>query len=881
MSRAPGGPGGSPGRWTLDSESRRLEDEMAHHLDELEALLRREGMTPGEARAEALRRFGDPDRIARGTPGGGSPGGWRERFDALRQDVGHAVRQLVRHPLSGGLTIGTLAVGVAATTIVFSVVDAVVLSPLPFADPDRVVHVSQTSPQGRLYSTSEPNFVDFQERQRSFVEMAAMGYESPVLTGLGDPVSLDARRVSHTFFSVLGIAPILGRDFLPQEDRFGGANDVALLSEGTWRRRFGSDEEVVGRTITLDGRAREIVGVVPSDAAWPGVEVFTPLAPNPDVYRDDQRIEAIARLAPGVTLDAARRDMSAIAAELSEEYPDSNEGWGASVRSARDWLVGERLTRLGALLLGSVALFLLMACASVSNLLLARASARRGEMGVRAALGAARKRLGAQLLAEGALLATLGGTLALVLAHQGLRLVKAFGPGDIARLNDASLDATALIVALVTISVTVAIAGLAPALLLARGRLRGVLRSSTRRGSGGGRGLRDALVVAQFALAVTVVSGAALLTRSFVRLQEVDLGFDAASVVRFAVRLPDARFDQRERATYLERLTAEVGAIAGVEAVGATTAPPFSPMRPSNFVARSDREPDRQEDFQPVSWRAVTPGYFEAAGIPVLSGRPFGTVDYEERGGERQNPPVIIDRTLADLLFPADDPVGRLVTWFLPGGQQCEIVGVVAAARDERLDIEPRPRIYRPFTFSAWEQPAVLVRTAGDPRLLIPELRAATLSVDGSIPAIAPTVISADVRETIAWPRFSMQVLSIFGLVALVLASMGIYGVTAFSVAQRRHEIGVRIALGAEPSGVQWLVVRKGLRLATIGIAVGLGAALLLAGFLETLLYEISVTDPLTFVVVPLLTGVVAIASTWIPARRAIAFDPRRALVEE
>jgi putative ABC transport system permease protein len=864
----------------LDPRTRRIRDEMRHHLEELEAHLEAEGLSTEEARSEAARRFGDPDAIAGAAPGGEARARWRTALDGARQDLGHALRQMRRHPLSSGLTIATLTVGVAATTIVFSVVHAVVLAPLPFEAPDGLVHVSQTSPQGRLYSTSEPNFVDFRARQQSFTEMAAMGWQNPVLTGAGDPTSIDGRRVSHTFFPLLGIEPVLGRNFSEQEDRFGGPGDVVLLSAGTWERRFGADPDVVGRSIVLDGVGREVVGIVPSDRSWPGVEVFMPLAPNPDVYRDDQRLETLARLRPGVSIDAARQDMVRIAAALSDEYPESNDGWGASVRPIREWLVGARLTRLGGLLLGSVALFLLMACASVSNLLLARASVRAREMGVRTALGAGRGRIGAQLAAEGLILAVVGGGLALVLAYQGLDLVRALGPGDIARLAEADVDARALGVAGISVIGTVLLAGIAPALLLLDEDAFALLRIGGRAGAGGRR-LRDSLVVAQFALAVTVVSGAALLTRSFVELQQVELGFEASSVVRFAVRLSDARFDQITRAEYLDRLTEELSAIPGVEAVGSTTAGPFSPMRPSNFVARSDQEPDRQEGFQPVSWRAVSPDYFDAAGIPLLSGRVFDVRDRVRRGEQVQNPPVIIDRTLADLLFPGEDPVGRLVTWFLPGGVQCEIIGVVATARDERLDVEPRPRIYRPFTFTAWDQPTVLVRVAGDPAAIIPLLREATLGVDPDTPAIGPTVISDDVQQTVAWPRFSMQVLGAFGLIALILAAMGIYGVTSFSVARRRHEIGVRVALGAEPSRVHWMVVRRALRLAGAGILAGLIVALLLGRSLEALLYDVSSNDPLTFVAVPVAMTLLAVVSTWIPARRAVGLDPREALIEE
>ena len=868
----------------LDPRRRRIRDEIGHHIDELETELRAGGMSAEDARAEAARRFGDAGSVERATRGAipTPAGGWSRVPDAVAQDVRYAVRQLVGRPLVSALTIATIVVGVAATVVVFSVVHAVVLRPLPFPEPDRVMQVNQTSPQGRDYSVSEPNFVDFRARQGSFVEMAAMGFATVTLEEGGEAVAVEGMRVSDTFFSLLGLSPTVGRAFLPEEDRFGAATQVAILSEAAWTRRFGGSEEILGRTILVDGRALEVVGIAPTDRAWPGVEIFTPLAPDPDQYRDDQRLMAVGRLAPGVTMDVAQRDMDRIAADLSNEYPNSNDGWGARVAPVRDWLVGDRLTRLGTLLLGVVGVFLLMACASVSNLLLARASARLEEMGVRTALGAARRRIVGQLVTEGALLALVGGGLAVALAGPALGVVRALGPNDVARLAEATVDGSVLLVATAAAVGTVLLAGLAPSLLLIRRGVFTSLRSGTRSSSRSGRRVRDGLVVAQYALTVTVLLSAGLLTRSFLELQSVDLGFDPSGVVRFAVRLPNAGFDQVAREDFLLRLGAELEAIPGVEAVGATTASPFSRWRPSNFVARSDREPDRQEDFVPVSWRAVTGDYFAAAGIPLLAGRVFGPEDRGRRGQDVANPPVVIDEGLAAELFPdGENPVGRLVTWFLPGGRQCEIVGVVASARDERMDALPRPRIYRPFTFSSWEEPSVLVRTTGDPAELVPAIRRAVSAVDPSVPTIAPAPIEDDVRASVAWPRFSMQVLVVFGLIALTLAAMGIYGVTAFSVARRRPEIGLRVALGAEPAELRWMVVRAALRLAVLGIAIGVAASFAVTGLMASILYDVSATDPATFLIVPGVLALVAIASSWLPARRALAVEPRSALVSE
>lgn len=870
----------------LNPESRRIRSEIRHHIDELEAHLVDEGMTPEDAKREAARRFGDPEHIAAETEGSDRrqrpTARLRNALDILRQDTRFALRQLRRQPLVTFLTVATLVTGVAATAVVFSLVNAVVLAPLPFADPERVVVVNQVSPQGRLYGVSEPNLLDFQARATSFEAMAGLGFNSTVLQIDGEAQAINGMTVNHSFFPLLGIEPIAGRGFTEAEDTFNGAIDVVLLSETTWQQRFGGDPSVVGTTLLLDGVLKRVVGVVPSDHAWPEAEVFTPLALNPDAWRDDQRLEAVARLRPGVSLADANREMSAIAADLSDEYPESNDQWGADVQTAKEWLIGPRLTRLGGFLLGAVGLFLLMACASVSNLLLARATARLDEMSVRAAMGAARGRIASQLFTESVLLAVVGTGLALALAPLALGVIRAIGPSDIARLHDVSLNGPALGVAVAAALLTIFLAGLAPGALLVRSGTFTALRSGKRGGAGPGAHLRSGLILTQFALAVTVLLGAGLLTRSFVSLQQVDFGFEARSIARFAVRLPDEQYTQDQRLDFLTQLEAELMALPGVVAVGATHAPPFSRWAPGNFVARSDREPDRQQDFLPVSWRAVSDNYFEAAGIPLLAGRTFGPEDRLDPGEEVLNPPVIIDRELALQLWPdGEDPIGKLVTWFLPGGWQCVVVGVVGTTRDERVDRLPRPRIYRTLAFTNWAQPSVLVKTAGDPGALIPGIRRTVAAHNASVPAISPDLVSNDIASSVAWPRFSMQVLSAFALIALVLASMGIYGVTAFAVSQRRREIGVRVALGAEPSGVRWMVVRKATGLAVLGILGGLGLSVLVTGFLETLLYDVSSTDPATFVAVPLILLLVAVASAWIPARRALGVSPQEALRAE
>ncbi|NNM32758.1 MAG: FtsX-like permease family protein, partial [Gemmatimonadetes bacterium] len=573
-------------RWPGSLADRRIKEEIQEHLSRIEEDLVEQGLDTDEARRRALERFGDPAEVearTRAALGSGSQGaGWA---DVLRQDLRFGLRQFVRDRRSLSLSVLTLVLGVAATAVVYAVVHAVVLAPLPYQEPDRVVDVNQTSPQGQLYGVSEPNFVDFRDRQRSFEAMAAMGYGNPVLSGRGTAEAVEGMRVSHNLFDMVGLSPLVGRGFTASEDTYGGPTEVAVLAEGAWRRRFGGDPSVVGQVIDLDGVSHAVVGVVASDRTWPGVEVFTPLAPNPEVYRDDQRLKSVGRLLPGATIEDANRDLAEIAEVLSALYPESNDGWGASARPLRDWLVGSRLTGLGYVLLGIVGLFLLMACASVSNLLLARATAREEEMAVRSALGANRKRLVFQLSVEGALLGIVSLGLALPVAHGALRIVRAVGPAEVGRLSEATLSGPVIGLASAAAFLTVMVAGLAPVIFLFRRAITGGLGRSVSSAARGAR-FRNVLLVAQYGLALAVLASAGLLTRSFVRLQSEELGFEPGGVVRFGVRLPDEQFSARERGLYLDRLADEVQAIPGVEQVGVTSASPYTRYRPSNFVAR-------------------------------------------------------------------------------------------------------------------------------------------------------------------------------------------------------------------------------------------------------------------------------------------------------
>ncbi len=863
-----------------------LGEEFQFHLEMIVDELVAAGWSREEAKNEARRRFGDPDlhsgaclrereRERKRREAGMK--GFVNWVDGVRQDVAFAIRQLVRRPTTNGLAVATLTLGVGATALVYSVVHAVVLSGLPFPDDERLVRVGQTSPQGRIHSISEANFVDFRLRQTTLVEMAGMAVERPVLTFDDRAESAAGMRVSHTFFGLLGLDPLLGRAFLAQEDVEGADARVVVISEGEWRRRWGADPDILGTELVVNGVSRSIIGVVPSDRGWPGVGVFTPLAPLEVEERGSQDIEAIGRMRPGVSVEDVQSEMDVIAAALAELYPDANDGWGASVRPLQTYFVGGRQTRFGNLLLGAVGLLLLMACASITNLRIAQASGRRHEIRVRAALGADRRRLRSQLLVEGAVLALIAGPFAILFAKAALPLVRALGSSSMGRLDDATVGLPVLGVALAAGVITILASGLAPALMLEKDGGSGALRDRSSRGAGSR--VRGALVSVQFALAVAVVLSAGLMMRSFTAMTARDLGIELEGMVVASIRMPVNEYAPEERVQHVGRLMDELEAIPGVVAAGVTHAPPFGWMQPSNFVADSENEPDRQEDFQRVSWRAVSENYFTAAGLTLLSGRTFERRDMESDGSHR----VIIDRGLADTIWgSSSDPVGERLTWFMPGGRQYEVIGIVEPAQDERMDADTRPRIYRSYGSVAWYNPGVIVRVApGSTSQVIPQLRETTARMLPAVPLIDPVRVQDSVRDAVAWPRFTMGILSAFSAAALLLAALGIFGVTAFGVTSRRREIGLRVALGARPAGVVALILRSSLGFAILGILGGLALAFGTTRLMTSLLYGVTPLDPTTWAAVPLVLATVAVAAAWLPARRALRIPARSAMVEE
>lgn len=796
---------------------------------------------------------------------------------ALRQDAVFALRHLWRNPGYAALGVLTLGLGIGAATAIFGVVDAVVLRPLPFQEPERLIRVDERTPRGEAFSLSAPNYLDLRAAQRTFTSLAAYSWGNRVWQEEDEVRTLHGLKVTHDFFATLGIRPVTGRIFGAEEDRQGGDTRVALLSTGFWERAFGGDPGVVGRSIALDGVEYRVVGVVPADPSFLSAEVYTPLAPDPGARRGNHMVEAVGRLAPGVSIEQARADLAAIARELESRYPDSNAGWGVRLVTAREDWIGPRLERLGLVVLGAAGLLLLMACASVSNLLLARAAVRRHELSLRAALGAPRTRLLRQLLLEGGALAGAGAVLGLGLSAAAMPAIRALGPTDLPRLAAASVDIRALGFAAGAAIATVLLAALLPALFATRSGPGGGLRElATPTATPARRRLRSGLVALQVAVAVTLLLASALLTRSFDALRRVDLGFAPEQALRFRLHLPEDRYDDAARVRLVSDLEEKVAALGSVVSVGTTMGEPFGDFRAANFVAAGDAVPDRAEDFLPVSWRAVTPGFFDALEVRRLGGRLFDTTP--PGAGPLE---VVVDEKLARTLWPDRSAVGETLVWNGPDGPRLRVVGVVATVRDETLE-QPRPRVYLSYAAFPWSAPALLVRFSGDdPGAAASGVRAALHELDPRLPADPPVELTGVLSDVVAWPRFSMQVVGAFSVTALLLATVGLAGVVAFLVRTRTREIGVRLALGASPRGVVWMMVRSGLLLTLSGVGAGIAVALAAARLLEGLLYGVAPTDAVSVAATAGVVLAVSLLATCVPSLAAASVDPKRALVVE
>lgn len=793
------------------------------------------------------------------------------------RDLRYSFRSLRRSPGLALAALLALGLGVGATAAIYTVVDAVLLEPLPYPEPDELVMLIDANPEAGFprFSSSPPNYADWKEQARSFEAMAAYNRANLVLDAPGaDPERISGARVTDGFFRALGREPLHGRTFTPEEDLPGG-EAVAILGHDLWHRRFGGDPAVVGETVVVGGESRRVVGVMPEGFELPSeAELWLPMALEIDPQqRGAHYVAVLARLREGVDLPAAQAEMTGITARLAEAYPDVNAGWTVNLHPIHDLMV-EEIRPVLRVLAAAVVAVLLVVCANVANLLLVRAARREREMAVRTALGAGRGHLAGQLLTETLLLALGGGVLGLAFGVWGTRALVAMNADDIPRAAEIGLDPSVFAFTLAVALVAGLLAGLAPVVHSTRADLQGSLKEGT---SGTGEGsrarmLRRGLVLTEVALAVVLLVAAGLLIRSLLEMASISPGFEAEGVLTAQVSLPDTAYpEDADRAAFYHRLTERLAAIPGVETAGAGFPLPLGGG--GYFLAyfiEGRPVPPAQE--APVAGiRFVSPGYLEALEVPLLAGRRISEEDRED-----SRPVALVDRVLAERIWPGESPLGARFTF--EGDSWMEVVGVVGEVRHAELGAEPEAQIYLPMAQSPMSTAALVLRTAGDPEALAGEVRRAVQDVDPGLPIYRVETLEDVVGASLADQRLSATLLGVFAALALILASLGVYGVISYSVAQRSRELGLRMALGAQRDGVLRLVVRQGMGLVLVGVAVGVVGAFGTSHLLRSLLYEVGAADPLTFLVVPAVLALVGLVATLVPAVRATRVDPIIAL---
>ncbi|HWT02781.1 MAG TPA: ABC transporter permease [Pyrinomonadaceae bacterium] len=863
---------------------RELDAELRYHLERETEQNVAAGMTALEARRAALRGFGGVEqsreecRDARGV----------RVVEELWQDLRYGVRMLRKNPGFTLVAVFTLALGIGANTAIFSVVNAVLLRPLSFANPERLVTLwgKSTDTGADRIPLSYLNFTDYKNQAQSFEHVAACDTSEAVLTSPdGEPESLNGARVSADLFPLLGVAPALGRAFSAEEDRPGGAA-VVVISHGLWQRRFASDPQVVGREIVLGERSTKVVGVMQQGFTFPVEEeradYWVPLAGDPNraqllSNRHGKFLTIVARLKPGVRPEQAEAEMEVIARRLEAQYPDANTGWRTRLVPLQEDIVGGVRPAL-LILLGAVALVLLIACANVANLLLARAGARGREIAIRRALGAGRARIVRQLLTESLLLSLAGGGLGLLLAEWLIDVIVAAGPASLPRLADVNLDAKVLGFTLIVSALTGLVFGLAPAFRASKTGLGEPLKEGGRSSTEGARrnSLRGLLVVSEVALSLMLLVGAGLLIKSFVRLLRTDPGYQTERVLTASLSLSKTKYPEPEQqAAAYQQVLRRVAALPGVEAAGAASLLPLGGRDSYNVFQIEGRAPFAAGQGPNVRSQVVSPDYFRAMGIQLRRGRSFTEGDTKD---SRQV--VIINEAFARRHFSGEDPVAeRLVIGDEPPR---EIVGVVGSVRHRGLEEEPQPEFYVSYLQAPRSRLSLVVRAASiDPAKLADAVRGAVREVEKDQLVGEVRTMDTLVAHSVAPRRFQMLLMGSFAAVALLLAGVGIYGVMAYAVTQRRHEIGVRLALGAQRGDVIRLVVRQGMTPALLGAGIGLIGAFAGTRVIESLLYGVSAGDPLVFAGVSVLLLLTALLACYLPARRATGIDPAIALRHE
>ncbi|HXG66503.1 MAG TPA: ABC transporter permease, partial [Blastocatellia bacterium] len=777
------------------------------------------------------------------------------------------------------VAILTLALGIGANSAIFSVVNAVLLRPLPFFEPENLMILRETLPQGGEGSVSVPNLKDWQEQNDVFTDIVAYQNADFSLQGTEHPERISGAMVSANFFDVLGVPPRLGRGLIAGEDQ-PGSHRVAILSDQLWQRNFAGDPNIVGRDILVGGENFTVVGVMPPGFHFPSrlTEMWVPLAipPNLVTNRGSHWLATIGRLKPGVTVEQAQEQMSIIGRRLEEQYPNEQTGRNIKLTPLQEGMV-QNIRPALLVLLGAVGFVLLIACVNVANLLLARAAARRREIAIRSAVGAGRGRLVRQFLTESVLLSFLGGALGLLLGKWGVDILVKLAVGILPRANEVGLDGRVVGFTLALSLLTGIIFGLAPALQVSRMDVQEALKEGGNAGNSPRRNwLRGALVVAEVSSALVLLIGAGLMIKSFARLQEVDTGMRPENVLTLRVTLPPAKYKTPQaNVAFYEQVLERVSALPGVQAAGAINLLPIQQWGTNGEIQIEGQEPTPAGQSPLVEFRTATPDYFRALGIPLMAGRFFNAQDQEN-----SDPVVIVNQTLARQLIPDGQPLGKRILGAGPKG--LAIVGVVGDVKQSGLTQNVRPEIFVPHTQELWpgmtQNMSLVVRAASDPTKLTPAIRQAVLAVDPNQPIYDAQTMEEVIASSTSRSRLNMLLLGIFAGVAMILAMIGIYSVMSYTVTQSTREIGIRMALGAQAGHVLRMVVGYGLMLALIGVALGAAAAFGLTRLMESLLYGVTATDPLTFAGVSALLVGVSVLSCYLPARRALKVDPLVAL---
>jgi putative ABC transport system permease protein len=864
-------------------------EELAEHMEDRYQELLLAGVAEEEAARAVLAELNDSQLLARelrlaknGTPnrpavlGAGTSG---NLFADLRRDLRYALRMLRMNPGFTAVAVIALALGIGANTAIFSVVDSVLLRPLPFNNPDRLMVIREMKlPQFPEFSVSPGNFLEWQKQNTVFDRMIALRGSAFNLMEGGEPERLRGTSVTDGFFSMLGVQPQIGRDFLREEDQ-PDHNHVVILSYGFWQRRYGGDPGVLNRSINLDGESYNVIGVMPSSFSFGGdlTEFWTPMGFTADQaeQRGGHFLRAIGQLKPGATVQQARAELSTIAARLGQQYPDSNAGWDTNVTPLLESTVRSLKPAL-LVLLGAVGFILLIACANVANLLLSRAAARQKEIGIRAALGASRWRIVRQMLTESLLLSLFGGAAGVVIAIWGMHGLLSLAPKDLPRITEVSIDSRVLVFTFAITLLTGLGFGLVPALQASKVNLNETLKDAGRGSTEGGRRqiIRSSLVVLEIALALLLLVGAGLMVKSFVRLQNVDPGFDPNNALTLKISLPRTKYPEPDqRSAFYQELIEKVSVLPGVEAVGASVVVPLSGDDYVLGFSIKGRPPYPAGTDPSTNYYSVNADYFKAMGIRLLKGRLFTAHDTKDA------PHVaIINETMAKKYFPDEDPIGKFINVTNGDVTYREIVGIVKDVKHYGLDQEPKPQTYEPFLQKPAPNMTLVVRTGSNAPLLTSAIRNAVLSIDKTQPLSDVKTLDQYVAASIAQQRLSTLLLGIFAAVAMALSAVGIYGVMSYSITQRTHEIGIRRALGASRSNILKLVVGYGMLLTLIGVVIGLAGAFALTRLMTALLFGVSATDFTTFAVISASLVVVALVACLVPARRALKVDPMVAL---